>query len=141
MFFSETEPISDCHNIEVTRRKKYFVSSWAELQCITNGGPAAFKFNAAKSLNIEAKLTLISSNTGTSGGGAIVVNLQSTAVNESISISSEKVQVDKTIASNQAMLAIPAGAMVLIAIQGNSTFDFSFSHLLKISCGSSAFSA
>lgn len=80
--------------------------------------------SAAKNLNIEASLTLISSNAGFNEGGTATVTLQSTASNESISLSSERGHVDKTIRSNQIMLGIPTSSMILFGVQGNQSLGF-----------------
>lgn len=124
-FFPETTPIPDCHNIRVTRRKQYFVNSWTGPECLTNEGLTAFMFRAEKSLSIEASLTLVKPNARE--GGIVTVTLDSSASNDSISLSTQMVHIDKTINSNKMLLGTSSDGIILIGVQGywlNSIFTF-----------------
>lgn len=116
-FLSETAPIQNCHDISISRQRKYYLTTQVDHDCLLADGIKMMTFNADKNMEMDITFNLISTDSeiGTRSG---LVKITAPSANESIILSLDKRYVARTIKSDSFELVIPKDFIILLGVQG-----------------------
>lgn len=109
---------SDCHNIQVDRQKKYYISKDLAAGCLMGNGLNVASFHSQSNLEIDLIIYLIHANSQSDNLNGQSILISADDIDESVTLTESTKSKEMRIQSGSFELSVPDKSIYLIGVQG-----------------------